>query len=343
MRLRLPLFLLALPLLATADVGTASGSENYRDHPRAAVLLDELRRDYGFSVAELAQVRAALAQAQRLPQLVQQEQKAPERTETWTQYARRIDIGRVEGGVALLREHPALFARAENEFGVPGAVIAAVLGIETRYGRITGSVRVLDALSTQGFDHPTRGPFFFDELTEFFAFCRDFGFAPEVPKGSYAGAMGAAQFMPSNYRRLALDYDGDGRRDLWTLADAVGSIGHYFQRYRPDLAWRRGEPLTVAARLTGTIAPQAEYNHRTLRYRVGDLAAAGLTPAVELPAETAVGLIELPRDDGSKEYWLGLPNFYAVMTYNPRIFYAMAVTQLAAQIEAALTLAENPS
>ncbi|HEY0975753.1 MAG TPA: lytic murein transglycosylase [Solimonas sp.] len=318
--------LLVLPLTAAAD---------YAAHPRAPALLDALRREHGFSASELQQVSAALAQAKQLPQLVQQEQKAPERTETWTQYARRIDSGRIDGGAALLRENPQLFARAEAEFGVPGAVIAAVLGIETRYGRVTGSVRVLDALSTQGFDHPTRSPFFFGELTEFFAFCRDFGFAPEVPKGSYAGAMGFAQFMPSNYRRLALDYDGDGRRDLWTLADAVGSIGHYFQRYRPDLAWRRGEPLAVPARLTGTVAPVAEYNKRDVFYRAGDLAAAGLVPAVELPPSMSVGLIELPLDDGGKEYWIGLPNFYAVMTYNPRIFYAMAVTQLAAHIEAA--------
>ncbi len=331
MRLRslLLLPLLALPFVVGAD---------YSQHPRVPALLEQLRTEYGFTTAELAQVRAALKQAEQLPQLVRQEQKAPEKTETWTQYARRIDQGRIEGGAALLRDNAELFARAESEFGVPGAVIAAVLGIETRYGRITGSVRVLDALSTQGFDHPTRSAFFFSELTEFFVMCREFGFAPDTLKGSYAGAMGAAQFMPSNYRRLALDYDKDGHRDLWTLADAVGSIGHYFQRYRPDLAWHRGEPLAVPAELTVAVAPTAEYNRRDVFYRVGDLVAAGLKPAVELPALTPVGLIQLPLDNGGSEYWLGLPNFYAVMTYNPRIFYAMAVTQLAAQIEAAAAL-----
>lgn len=322
----LPLLLSLLPALAAADYG---------GHAKAATLLNTLQHEHGFSAAELDQVRAALVEARQLPQLVQQEQKAPEKTETWTQYARRVDESRVRAGVETLRTYAPYFARAESEFGVPGPVIAAVLGIETRYGRITGSVRVLDALATQGFDHPTRAPFFFSELVAFFAFCRDFGFAPNAPKGSYAGAMGAAQFMPSNYRRLALDYDGDGRRDLWTLPDAIGSIAHYFRRYHRDIAWQRGQPLVVPATLTAAQPPKAEYNSRDTFYFAGDLAPAGLKPAVELPPKTRVGLIELPLDDGGREYWLGLPNFYAVMTYNPRIFYAMAVTQLAARIEAA--------
>ena len=326
MRTLLTLILALTSTLAVAD---------YSAHPKAAPLLDELQHRHGFNATELQQVRSALASARQLPQLVQQEQKAPEKTETWTQYALRIDESRIRAGVEMLRTHADVFARAESEFGVPGPVIAAVLGIETRYGRITGSVRVLDALATQGFDHPTRSPFFLSELTAFFVFCRDFGSAPETPKGSYAGAMGAAQFMPSNYLRLALDYDGDSRRDLWTLPDAIGSIGHYFRRYHKDIVWQRGEPLIVAARLPTGLAPKANYNSRDTFYLAGDLAPAGLAPLVELPPQTRVGLIELPLDGGGKEYWLGLPNFYAVMTYNPRIFYAMAVTQLAARIETA--------
>ncbi len=330
-QIRLLALLLLLPATAHAD---------YSTHAKAPELLSRLASDYGFNKAELDVVRSALKSAQRLPQLVEREQKAPEKTETWTQYVRRVDDARVQGGLTAIRDHAAVFSRAETEFGVPPAVVAAILGIETRYGRITGSVRVLDALGTQGFDHPTRTPFFFSELTEFFAFCRDFGFAPDSLKGSYAGAMGAAQFMPSNYRRLALDYDGDGRRDLWQLPDAIGSIANYFIHYRPALAWRRGEPLAVPA----TRAPDAnmtgvKFNERETFYRAGDVAKAGLIANVELPPDQLVGLIELPLDDGSNEYWLGLPNFYSVMTYNPRIFYAMAVTQLAMRIETAQTAA----
>lgn len=318
------LVLLLIPLSAQAD---------YRDHAKVPELFDNLRRNYAFSEAELQDVRNALAEAQRLPQLVEAEQKAPEKTENWTQYSRRIDESRVQGALKVIREQADSFARAESEFGVPPPVIAAIIGVETSYGNITGRIRVLDSLSTQGFDHPTRAPFFFGELAEFFAFCRDFGFAPSAPQGSYAGAMGAAQFMPSNYRRLALDYDGDGRRDLWTLPDAIGSIAHYFVSYKPELAWQRGEPLAVRARLTRELPAGIERNTRTPMYSAGDLQLAGLVPEVALPPQTPVGVVELPLDGGASEYWIALPNFYTVMTYNPRTFYAMAVTQLAQRIE----------
>lgn len=316
---------------------------DYREHPRATELLQTLRSQHGFSAAELSAVRAALGDAKQLPQLIVQEQKAPERTETWTQYSKRIDASRISAGVALLRDQAKMLEAAEFEYGVPPAVIAGVLGIETRYGRITGTVRVLDALATQGFEHPTRTPFFFSELTAFFVLCRDFGWDPRQPKGSYAGAMGAAQFMPSNYRRLALDFDGNGQRDLWTLPDAIGSIAHYFTRYAPKRRWRRGEPLAVPVSYKGATLPKgAIVNSPDYRYRVSDLVRAGFKPAVELPRDTLVGLIELPLDDGSREYWLAFPNFYSVMTYNPRIFYAMAVTQLAQRIAAASAQPVSP-
>lgn len=307
---------------------------DYSQAPRTPELLERLRDNYGFTPAELHDVTTALKAAQRLPQLVEKEQKAPEKTETWDVYARRVDTSRVDNGAKLLQTHADALARAEEVYGVPPAVVAGILGIETRYGRITGSVRVLDALSTQGFDHPTRHPFFMSELAEYFAFCRDFGRDPATQKGSYAGAMGAAQFMPSNYRKLAVDFDGDGERDLWSLDDAIGSIARYLTLYDPKRAWRRGEPLAVPATLTGArLTPKTVVNGRAVHYTAGQLASLGLQPAVELPAQTPVGILELPLEDGSVEYWIGLWNFYSVMTYNPRVFYAMAVTQLAQQIE----------
>lgn len=337
--------LLVAPLLCCCAFVTRAQAEDvdYSKDPHVPSLLQRLREDDGFSEAELQQVTGALADARRLPKLIVQEQKAPERTETWTQYSKRIDDSRVTAGVALLRDQRDVLSRAEQEFGVPPAVIAGILGIETRYGRITGGVRVLDALSTQGFEHPTRSPFFFSELVEFFALCRDAGFDPRTPKGSYAGAMGDAQFMPSNYRRLALDYDGDGTRDLWSLPDAIGSIANYFTHYQPAWRWRRGEPITVAASMPGDALPQgAIANSRDNFYYVRDLKRAGVKPAVDIPGDTVVGIVELPLDDGSKQYWLAFPNFYAVMTYNPRVFYAMAVTQLAQRIEAAAATSTAP-
>ncbi len=313
---------------------------DYSDHPRAPELLQRLSRDFAFTPADLEGVKQALNNAERLPQLVEREQKAPEKTETWTQYSRRIDDSRITGGVDALAQFAPWFARAEQEYGVSPAVIAGILGIETRFGRITGSVRVLDALSTQGFDHPTRQTFFFSELTEYFAFCRDFAFKPEEPKGSYAGAMGAAQFMPSNYRRLAIDFDGDGTRDLWTMPDAIGSIARYLTAYDRNRAWRRGEPLAVPAQLRGdALRKGTVVNGRQTSYRAAELKKLGIQTAVTLPADQPVGILELPLDDGGNEYWVALPNFYSVMTYNPRVFYGMAVTQLSQRIEARLQTA----
>lgn len=328
----LPLLLCAVCALAHADGDLGLDAPDYSLHERTPQLLQTLRAVHGFSTEELDAVRRVLSQAQRLPRLIEQEQKAPERTETWTQYSKRIDRSRVNGGVQILQQHRDDFDRAEQEFGVPAPVIAAVLGVETRYGAITGKVRVLDSLATQGLDHPTRSPFFLGELGEFFAFCRDFGFAPELPEGSYAGAMGAAQFMPSNYRRLALDWNGDGRRDLWGLPDAIGSIAYYFTAYKPELAWQRGEPLVVRARVSRPPPPQLERNGKRPIAYIHQLAQLGITPETRLPPSQFVGLVELPLDDGSFEYWLALPNFYSVMSYNPRTFYAMAVSQLAGLI-----------
>ena len=227
---------------------------------------------------------------------------------------------------------------------MPAPAIAAIMGVETRYGAQSGRTRVLDALTTQGFDHPTRGDFFIGELAEFFAFCREFGFAPAAPQGSYAGAMGAAQFMPSNYRRLALDYDGDGHTDLWTLDDAIGSIAHYFVAYKPELAWQRGAPLMVQASADAALLPaDLPRNGKAPTHTVAQLAAAGVKPWIVLPPEQPAGLIELPLEDGSHEYWIALPNFYSVMTYNPRTFYAMAVSLLAQRIADAQALQQRES
>lgn len=331
--------LLGLALMAIAG---AAGAD-YSRHPRADALLAELRKDHGFSDADLAAVREALAEAQTIPSLIEAEQKAPERTETWTTYAsKRVDPLRIRRGAQFIVDNRALLDRAETEYGVPGAVIAGVLGLETNFGRITGNARVLDALATQGFDHPSRTAFFFEELEQYFVFCRDFGFAPAQLKGSYAGAMGWAQFMPSNYRRLAVDFDGDGRRDLWSAADAIGSIARYFVEYRPATRWRRGEPLIVTARLTRPLDDAIQRNGKNVAYTVRQLRAAGVEPGAQLPPDLQVGLIELQLDPGGagdKEYWLGLPNFYSVMSYNPRVYYAMTVSRLAsAMAEAAAKL-----
>ena len=329
------LLLLTLAIPALAEQGPAP-PVTYGQHPRIPELLLKLRVEHGFTEADIRGVQAALADAQQIPKLIEAEQQAKEKTLTWEAY-RRIHVhdANLRNGARFLREHHALLARAEAEYGVPPAIIAAIMGVETKFGAYTGPHRVLDSLATQGFDHPTRSAFFFSELVEFFAMCRDQGLKPGDIRGSYAGAVGAAQFMPSNYRRLAVDFDGDGRRNLWQPADAIGSIGNYLVNYAPARSWQRGLPLVVPATLAEPPESDWPLNAKTVTHVVGDFERAGVKASTPLPADTPVALLELTLSDEppAKEYWLALGNFYAVMSYNPRVYYAMAVTQLAQELQ----------
>lgn len=328
-KLLLPLLLAAPPVLA-----------DYSGHARVPDLLQRLQEKHAFTAADLKDVRKALAGAEKIPKLIESEQQAKEKTLTWDHY-RKIHVheANLRNGARFLAEYREWLARAEAQFGVEPTVIAAILGVETKYGQFTGRNRVLDALTTQGFDHPTRSPFFFSELVEFFVLCRERGFDPGTVLGSYAGAMGAAQFMPSNYRRLAVDFDANGKLDLWSLPDAIGSIARYLVGYDPERAWQRGQPLAVPARVAAAPAPEWAVNARRQTHKVGDYLRLGVSPGVGLPVGTPVGLIELavsganPQDPPGQEYWLGLNNFYSVMSYNPRVYYAMAVSQLAGGLQ----------
>lgn len=320
-------------LLCAGLVWLPAATADYSTHPRVPELLQGLAAEHGFTAADLDGVRQALAAAEPVPKLIEAEQTAKEKTLTWDAY-RRIHVhdGNLQRGARFLSEQREWLARAERQYGVPPAVVAAILGVETKYGSYTGPHRVLDALATQGFDHPTRSAFFFGELEEFFVLCRDYGFKPAEVRGSYAGALGAAQFMPSNYRRLALDFDNDGVKDLWKLPDAIGSVAHYLVSYAPTRAWQRGLPLTVPAALKTSPGADWPLNSKSLTHRLSDFLRVGLKPGIALPEDTPVGLLELNLPE-SKEYWLGLNNFYSVMSYNPRVFYAMAVSHLAEELQ----------
>ena len=326
--------LIALLLLLTSPLAAAS----YADHPRSEELLQLLAKEYRFSNDDLAMARRALAAANKVPKLIEAEQNAKEKTLTWTRY-RPIHVNQrnIERGAAFMREQADWLSKAEAEFGVPAEVIAAILGVETKWGGYTGPHRVLDSLATQGFDHPRRHAFFFRELAEYLAFCRDQGRDPAEVVGSYAGAMGLAQFMPSNYRRLALDYDQDGDVDLWSIPDAIGSIGAYLVRYRPSVGWQRGHPVAVRAVVSGR--PDSDANPRKPNSTVQALSRLGIQPALGLDATLEAAHLELVLDEG-REHWIGLNNFFSIMSYNPRVFYAMSVYELSQAIAVAAVSAD---
>ncbi|MBL6750892.1 MAG: lytic murein transglycosylase B [Nevskia sp.] len=318
-----------------AAVSAVPAFADFAGDQRTVLLLGSLRDRYGFAQTDLNRVKSALKQAKSLPQLVQSEQNSKERTLTWDEYRPlHVNPGNISNGLRFMQEQSSWLARAQNEFGVPPAVVTALLGVETKYGTYTGRYRVLDALATLGYEHPLRSAFFFDQLTQFFVLCRDTRMDPAEPRGSYAGAMGQAQFMPSVYRRLALDFNGDGRRDLWSAPDAVGSIANYLVHFDPRTAWRSGGALLAGVRPQDAPPPALARNQVLPTQTVGALAAAGVHAVVPLPPDLPAGLVQLDRA-GGPEYWIALPNFYSIMSYNPRTYYAMSVAQLADALERA--------
>lgn len=236
---------------------------------------------------------------------------------------------RINGGIKFWQEHAALLARAEKEYGVPAQIIVAIIGVETFYGRNKGSYRVIDALSTLGFDYPPRGKFFRNQLEEFLLMAREEKRDPLEFLGSYAGAMGMPQFMPSSFRSYAVDFDGDSRRDLWdNPADIIGSVANYFARHH----WRQGEPVAERISLQGG-APQSLLD-KGLKpsLSLDELKAIGINPVTPLKDDDTAALLALDSSEGEQEHWLTRQNFYVITRYNRSPLYAMAVYQLAEAI-----------
>ena len=252
----------------------------------------------------------------------------PAEAKPWHAYRPIFLTGeRIERGRAFLEQHRTALQKVEADTGVPASLIVAILGVETSYGRITGSYPVLDALYTLGFHYPPRQAFFRRELAQLFALAGEEDVAIDAAKGSYAGAMGWGQFMPSSYRAYAVDGDGDGRRDLFTsLPDVFASVANYFVAH----GWQPGQPVAVAAvREDGAEAFTPDGYEPS--FELTELAEHGYRPRVAIGADLPATLLTLDGADGP-EHWITFRNFYAITRYNRSPLYAMAVHQLAQAI-----------
>jgi membrane-bound lytic murein transglycosylase B len=210
---------------------------------------------------------------------------------------------------------------------VPAQVIVAIIGVETRYGGNKGSFRVIDALSTLGFDYPPRAAFFRKELKEFFLLAREQKQDPLTLIGSYAGAMGYGQFIPSSYRAYAIDYTNDNFADIWNNAtDAIGSVANYFKRH----GWKQGQPVIVRTRISDGYDDSILNDSLKPKHTVNSLAEKGYTPVTPL-AEQKANAIRLEGKKGT-EFWMGLNNYYVITRYNHSRLYAMSVWQLSQKI-----------
>ena len=325
----------------------AAGPGHYDSRRDVLRFIDVLVESDGFSRAKLvrafreARYRAAIVEAMDRPLVTPPK---------WYEYAPRfLDPGRIGGGIEFWRANETTLSRAEDQFGVPAEIVVAILGVETYWGRNTGSYRVLDALSTLAFDYPRRAAYFRGQLREFLLFVREQGLSAQAPMGSFAGAMGLPQFMPGNVRHYALDYDGDGRIDLWTCAaDSIGSVANYLARHD----WLRGQPVWsraivaesawsgAMARLDGGISER-----RPLEAWNAEGVGAERMPVPMAPQP--VGLLMLEEDPAAAapgeaspagepvSLWIAFPNFYAITRYNRSRLYAAAVTRLAEELRVA--------
>lgn len=237
---------------------------------------------------------------------------------------------RIERGIEFWETHAEALQKAEQEYGVPAQIIVAIIGVETFYGEHMGKYPVLDALYTLGFHYPPRASFFRSELGEFLRLTDREGLDLSTLKGSYAGAMGFGQFISSSYHHYAVDFDGDGVRDLFNNpVDAIGSVANYFAEHN----WKRGEAVAVPAwpNRVEDIDALTSGRAQQLTHSVGELKTAGVDFITQQPDDSAARLFEFEERDGHS-YWVGLPNFYTITRYNHSPIYAMAVYLLSEEL-----------
>ena len=318
---------LVASLLGTLAAGPGCAGD-FQDNQDVQDFISEMEQRHQFERSEL---EALFEQAKLRNDILEAISRPAEKTKPWYEY-RDIFLKpkRIDGGVSFWKENEDILKRAEQAYGVDAAIIVAIIGVETRYGANTGSYRVIDALSTLAFEYPPRSKFFRSELEQYLILGREEDIDLRKAKGSYAGAMGYGQFIPSSYRAYAVDFSEDGKRDLWkSLDDIIGSVANYFHRH----GWKSGQP--VASRVNNdapAAALQVSKNIKPGKKTAGDFAESGVSTQPPLPADQAVSLLEFAQPDGP-EYWLTANNFYVITRYNRSPLYAMAVYQLSRAIQ----------
>ena len=309
----------------------AGAARHYAGRKDVREFIAEMVDRHGFSRNEL---RSLFSRARFQPDIIAaMTPPAEPRARSWQAYrALFLTPERIAAGLAFrVRQREAL-ARATERYGVPAEIIVAIIGVETVYGRNTGSHRVIDALTTLAFDYPRRAEYFRAELENYLLFARDSGVDAAALKGSYAGAIGIPQFMPGSYRRYAVDHDGDGRQDLsGSFADAIGSVANFLRAH----GWVTGGPVAYAAQVQGE-------QYRSLvdagirpSYRYGELPLYGVSAPGAASADALCALIELATPDAANEYIVGFTNFYVLTRYNRSSLYATAVLELAQALKSA--------
>ena len=314
-----------IAILSVLLVTPAAGVDLTR-YPQLTEMVDTLTSQHGL---DRDQVLDWLAQA-KINQKVLAAMKRPSERLPWHRY-RKLFVTKktIEGGVTFLADHRQTLKRAYDDYGIPPEIIVAIIGIESRYGRNRGKHRVLDSLATLALEYSRRSRFFSSELQHFLVLAGEAALDPLAARGSYAGAMGIPQFMPSSYRRYAVDFDNDQRRDLITsVEDAIGSVANYLAKH----GWKTGEP--IVDRLPGDL-PETVTNSVTRGLKATVPASllldVGIALSLSHPRDRNVGIIRLDAGQAI-EYRVGYQNFFVITRYNHSHSYAMSVFELAEKL-----------
>ena len=296
--------------------------------PDVAAFIDEMVADHDFNRDALAEV---LGKAEIKQSIIKKISTPAEKKLTWGEY-RKIFITRerIAAGATFWLENREMLERIQKETGVSVEMIVGIIGVETYYGRITGKDRVIDALATLAFDYPPRQTFFRNELKQFLILTREEEIDATIPVGSYAGAMGRPQFMPSSFRAYAVDATGDGKRDIWNnWADVAGSVANYFIEH----GWRSNETVTSQATLSNRWDGPVPKPKNTLKAgsTVESLSKRGVVFATDLCADSKGELLTYKGEAGI-EHWVGFHNFFVITRYNRSVMYALAAHQLGQEI-----------
>jgi len=310
------LFLVMAPAAYAVDV----------DRPDIDAFIESMVSEHEFDRDDLVRI---LGQAEVKESILEQIRKPAEKTLTWAEYRPIfMTAERVQAGANFWRANRASLDNISRSTGVPSEIIVGIIGVETYYGRITGGHRVLDALATLAFYYPPRAKFFRRELEEFLLLVREEEMQATDPFGSYAGAMGRPQFMPSSYRAYAVDSTGDGKRDIWNnWTDVAGSVANYFVKH----GWTAGEEVTTQATLSSRFSGPAPDNTLSARETVRSLSQSGVMFSTDLSSDSKGQLVTLEGTNGT-EHWVGFHNFFVITRYNRSVMYALAVHQLGQEI-----------
>jgi membrane-bound lytic murein transglycosylase B len=311
--------------LSFAFLATFSCAQELKQTGPADVFIKAMALKHQFGESELHD----LFQSVEIKQDILNKIASPAEALPWYKY-RKIFMteSRIKAGVEFWRENAEILAKVEQEYGVPPQIIVALIGVETLYGKNTGNHRIIDALSTLAFAYPPRSEFFSSELENFLLLCREERMNPLVPTGSYAGAMGMPQFMPSSFRSFSADFDHDGRRDIWhNTADVIASIANYLAKH----GWQPGQAVAVPAKATGDNYKSILNDDLKDFLRIDVVQSRRVQISDSLPLNSKVKLLAFEQEHGD-ELWAVLNNFYIITRYNHSPLYAMAVHQLSQAI-----------